>query len=518
MSVVSNGRLGVVRSIEVVIFGSVLTAMAIAAVPAAAAPPLAQLPGTTGCISDSGSGPCVLGKELDGAIAVAVSPDSRSVYVGSSVEAAIAVFSVDPVTGALAQSASNEGCVSESGSLGACEDGRALLQVRAVAVSPDGRNLYAASLGSSAVAIFDRDPATGEIDQKAGLVGCISQDGTGGFCTDGDFLDQAFDVEVTPDGRHVLVASLSDALVSFERNLLNGELTFAQCLNNGGTGGCDALVQFDAPTGIAVSADGRNVYVAAQASSAVAVLDRNVGTGELSQAGDATACVSETGSGGECEDGEALSGVFDVAVGSNGLNLYAVARSDNAVLTFDRDPVSGDLEQAAGTDGCASSTDGDCSPVANLIDPFGLAVSPDGESVYVAAGGDSLIAVFVRKTNNGLLSQATLPGGCVADNNGSCVDGRALAGVSKLAVSPDGRNVYAAVFTSDAVAAFDRDFPAFDIDGDGESDPLTDGLLVLRYLFGFTGQTLVTGAVDGANCTRCTAPVIEAFLEALLGG
>ena len=31
---------------------------------------------------------------------------------------------------------------------------------------------------------------------------------------------------------------------------------------------------------------------------------------------------------------------------------------------------------------------------------------------------------------------------------------RALAGVAKLAVSPDGRNVYAAAFTSDAVAAF----------------------------------------------------------------
>ena len=43
------------------------------------------------------------------------------------------------------------------------------------------------------------------------------------------------------------------------------------------------------------------------------------------------------------------------------------------------------------------------------------------------------------------------------------------------------------------------------------TDPLTDGLLVLRYLFGFTGDTLITGAV-GANCTRCDAPSIEAYL------
>ena len=47
-----------------------------------------------------------------------------------------------------------------------------------------------------------------------------------------------------------------------------------------------------------------------------------------------------------------------------------------------------------------------------------------------------------------------------------------------------------------------------DIDGDGAAEPLTDGLLVLRYLFGFRGATLVTGAVGG-GCTRCDAPAIE---------
>jgi hypothetical protein len=52
-----------------------------------------------------------------------------------------------------------------------------------------------------------------------------------------------------------------------------------------------------------------------------------------------------------------------------------------------------------------------------------------------------------------------------------------------------------------------------DIDGDGAAEPLTDGLLVLRYLFGFRGATLVTGAVGG-GCTRCDAPAIEAFVAA----
>jgi hypothetical protein len=58
---------------------------------------------------------------------------------------------------------------------------------------------------------------------------------------------------------------------------------------------------------------------------------------------------------------------------------------------------------------------------------------------------------------------------------------------------------------------------AYDIDGDGQSEPLTDGLLLLRYLFSFTGAPLVTGAVDLVNCTRCTALTIEPYIESLLG-
>jgi hypothetical protein len=55
-----------------------------------------------------------------------------------------------------------------------------------------------------------------------------------------------------------------------------------------------------------------------------------------------------------------------------------------------------------------------------------------------------------------------------------------------------------------------------DVDGDGETESLTDGLLILRYLFGFRGAVLVTGAVDLENCTRCTALEIEGYLAAVL--
>lgn len=54
-----------------------------------------------------------------------------------------------------------------------------------------------------------------------------------------------------------------------------------------------------------------------------------------------------------------------------------------------------------------------------------------------------------------------------------------------------------------------------DIDGDGRVDALTDGLLLLRYLFQLRGDALISGAVsEGAN--RTTAQEIEEFIEALL--
>ena len=55
-----------------------------------------------------------------------------------------------------------------------------------------------------------------------------------------------------------------------------------------------------------------------------------------------------------------------------------------------------------------------------------------------------------------------------------------------------------------------------DIDGNGLVGPLTDGLLVLRFLFGFTGTTLTAGAVDTGGCTRCNADAILPYLQTLI--
>jgi len=57
--------------------------------------------------------------------------------------------------------------------------------------------------------------------------------------------------------------------------------------------------------------------------------------------------------------------------------------------------------------------------------------------------------------------------------------------------------------------------PSLDVDGDGNADALTDGLMIIRYLFGVRGNALITGAV-APLATRTTAAAIETYLQTLL--
>ena len=57
--------------------------------------------------------------------------------------------------------------------------------------------------------------------------------------------------------------------------------------------------------------------------------------------------------------------------------------------------------------------------------------------------------------------------------------------------------------------------PILDIDGNGQVDALTDGILLQRYLFGLRGGALLSNAVS-TSATRTTAAQIEAYIQTLL--
>src|SRR5947199_98064 len=82
---------------------------------------------------------------LNGADAVAVSPDGTHVFVTGSVDNALAVFERDPATGTLTYvERLRDGIAGVDG----------LHKAQAVAVSPDGASVYAAGSADTAVAVF----------------------------------------------------------------------------------------------------------------------------------------------------------------------------------------------------------------------------------------------------------------------------------------------------------------------------------------------------------------------------
>lgn len=69
---------------------------------------------------------------------------------------------------------------------------------------------------------------------------------------------------------------------------------------------------------------------------------------------------------------------------------------------------------------------------------------------------------------------------------------------------------------ADSIGAhLDQIQDGLDIDGNGLTDALTDGLLIIRYLFGFGGTALTDGAVSG-GCTRCNAAEIADYCAKLM--
>jgi 6-phosphogluconolactonase (cycloisomerase 2 family) len=167
-----------------------------------------------------------------------------------------------------------------------------------------------------------------------------------------------------------------------------------------------------------------------------------------------------------------LNGAIDVAVAPGGANVYAVGNNSNAVVTFTRDTSTGalawleqDKDGVGGVDGLAGA--------------WGVAVSPGGNTVYVAGDADNAVTTFSRDPGSGALTFVE------QDKDGvGGVDGLAVA--TGVAVAPGGANVYVGSCGDNAVATFTR-------------DATTGALTFLEQ------DKQGVGGVDGLACARGVA-------------
>src|SRR6266511_1697258 len=243
----------------------------------------------------------------------------------------IAVATALASTGALTP----QGCIADVGDLAGCgTTQQGLAAAFGVATSPDGKSVYAASEIDNAVVRFDRNTTTGALTPA----GCIADVGDAAGCgTTQQGLGEAVGVAVTPDGKSVYVASQADdAIVRFDRNITTGALTPQGCIADvGDAAGCGTTQQgLDGATGVAVSPDGKSAYVASQNDFAIVRFDRNTTTGALSGQG----CIADVGDLAGCgATQQGLDSAKGVAVSADAKSAYVASSGDSAIVRFNRE-------------------------------------------------------------------------------------------------------------------------------------------------------------------------------------
>jgi DNA-binding beta-propeller fold protein YncE len=386
-------------------------------------------------------------------------------------------------------------------------------------------------IGATAAGSSSTNAGRSGLGQLAGANGCTSQidphdeEPTKG-CSRGIGLLGASGVAVSPDGLGTYVsAGSSNAVAAFRRDPTTGAIAEQNCVSGNGTSGIDgtkgACADGDALAGassVAGSPDGQFVYATSYDAGGVAIFSKSAG-GALKQVG----CVRAVRT---CVNAFPLAGAYAIALTPDGANAYVVAATpaSNAVVMFSRNSKTGMLTSL----GCISDDghDGLCTTGNALRGADAVVVSADGKQVYVGAAVSNSVLTFNRDADTGLLTQR----GCVmqeAPKSGSCVAGKGLEGVVSLALSPDGKTLYAVAYSSSAISVFARSpesgalrwigcesevYDEGDKDGCGHGRPLSEpvGVAVKKdgstlYVATESGLTTLsrnptTGALSVAGC------------------
>jgi len=236
---------------------------------------------------------------LSGAFALVVT--ENQVYVAGNSDDAIAVFNRNLATGEL----------TFQQALRFTEPTQNLDGINALALTPDGLQLLATHFNANRLSVFNRDSNNGQLTLLQTLTNNI-----GGI----QGLTQVNNVLASPDGKHVYTVSggTDNALTVFNRQAETGELTFAT-LYRDGVDGVDGLAS---ATGLAISPNGSYLYVASPNDNTLTAFQRDATTGQLTFMDSRLDGVDEV---------DGLGGARSVALSSTGAHIYVAGFNDNAV-------------------------------------------------------------------------------------------------------------------------------------------------------------------------------------------
>ena len=312
-----------------------------------------------------------------------------------------------------------------------------------VAVSPDGTHVYAVSLDDDSLSVFTRNAALGLTDDTLGMhlqhleTYFETDDGIGG-------LQDVRRILISPDGASVFVTSQDrDTLAVFDRNddeesSQYGLLTFRDKFS------ASEINALGGAKGMAMDSGSRNLYVAGSFDRTIAIFDRDLDTHGLTYR-------RAVRSGQDGVSG--LSGIRDLVVTSDDEQLLGVSIEANTLVSFARDndiasPDRGDLnilqiQQSGIGDG----------PTALAMPPVGSRGA--GEHVYIVAENSDTLAILRRVTDPTSSAYRQIQPLAVLANEEDGIE--SMAGPRDVAISPDGNRVYVAAENDHSVLVFDRD-------------------------------------------------------------
>jgi DNA-binding beta-propeller fold protein YncE len=271
-------------------------------------------------------------------------------------------------------------------------------------------------------------------------------------------LSYAYQIVVSPNGEHAYSVGVQGDLIEYSRSLSNGSLSVIGCLTSLALGEPQCAgenVQMGVaavgdPSAIAISPDGKSVYVTSQLNNTIAEFEVE-SSGLLKKVG----CITHESSLAECETTGAngLENPYGVTVSPEGENVYVTAFSEEAIGEFKRNTETGVLTQLTAPNECIGSATSSCpTKTIGLTDDIGIVASPNGKDVYVAAGAKSSegdVAVLVRGFE-GALEPLSNEERCIGSTP-ECATGVQIDGVEDLVVSPDSKYVYGTSSSTNAV-------------------------------------------------------------------